>query len=232
MKRQRIGRVATWILVMTIAIVIAPSAALASANDAAATRAYIQADYRLVQTAVGHAREIEAVLHGVLARVRSECPMAAASSPQDPESTQLSNEVIGAMVTAAVRLDVAAGRRFVREAGRLSWSDRALTRSVRLYAGKVATLDALAPPNLCGDVRSWATGGFKALPASTVAFAPRFMEAWVAPGELPPAVARYEGAEDRQLANRTKRLEERFSELEAKEVETWGSIMDALGLWP
>jgi len=220
-------------LLATIAVVaVAPSAALASGNDATATRAYIQADYRLVQTAVGHTRKIEAALHGVLARVRSECPMAAASSPQDPESTQLSNEVIGAMVTAAVALDRPAGREFVREAGRLSWSNRGLTKSVHLYAGKVATLVALRPPNLCGDVRSWAAGGFRALPASTVAFAPRFMEAWVAPGELPPALARYESAEDRQLANRTKRLEERFSELEAKEVETWGSIMDALGLWP
>ena len=65
-----------------------------------------------------------------------------------------------------------------------------------------------------------------------MAFAPRFMEAWVAPGELPPALARYESAEDRQLANRTKHMEERFSELEAKEVETWGSIMNALDLWP
>lgn len=38
--------------------------------------------------------------------------------------------------------------------------------------------------------------------------------------------------EDRQLARRTSRLEERFSELEAREVETWGQIMDTLALWP
>ena len=220
------------LLATLIALALPSPAALAAGGDAASTRAYLRANYSLVQAAVSRTRPIEAALHGVLTRVRNECPNAAGGSPQDPESTQLSNEVIGALVTAAVALDPGAGRRFAGEAGHVSWSDHALTAAVRSYARKVATVVALAPPNLCADVRSWAATGFRTLPASTAAFAPRFMEAWVAPGELPPALARYETPEDRQLAKRTRRMEERFSELEAKEVETWGDIMNALDLWP
>jgi hypothetical protein len=113
--------------------------------------------------------------------------------------TQLSNEVIGALVTAAVGLDRLAGRRFVSAAAHLSWGDRGLTSAVRSYVGKVRVLVALAPPKLCGDLRSWAASGFRAVPANTISLAPSFMSVWVAPGELPAALARHETPEDRWL---------------------------------
>src|SRR5580700_3312189 len=174
-------------LVATLAVVaLIPASALAGAGDVAVTRAYIQANYRLVQATASRIGPIEGALRGVVRRVRSECPLAAANSPQDADSEQLSNEVIGTMVTAAVPLveEVPAARAFVRTAGRLTWSDRALTRTVHAYAGKAQRLAALAPPTLCSDVRSWAASGFRTLPASTVVFAPRFMSIWIAPGEL------------------------------------------------
>jgi hypothetical protein len=78
-----------------MAVMLAPTTALAAPSDIAATRAYVQANYRLVQAAVSKIGPIEATLRGVLSKVRRECPMAAAGSPQDPNSEQLSNEVIG-----------------------------------------------------------------------------------------------------------------------------------------
>jgi hypothetical protein len=224
--------IAVLLLSTMTGVAVAPASAIAGQGDLAATQAYIQANYRLVQAAASRIHRIEAALHRVLAQVRSECPMAAANSPQDPESTQLSNEVIGAMVTAAVALDRPAGREFVSAAGRLTWSNGTLTRTVHAYVGKVRTLVALAQPRLCGDVESWAASGFRTLPASTISFAPRFMFAWVAPGELPAALAPYETPEDRRIVHRTSHLEEQFTELEAREVETWGQIMNALDLWP
>jgi hypothetical protein len=215
-----------------LGVALLPTSALAARGNGASTKAYIQANYRLVQAAVSRTHPIEAALHGVLSDVRGECPMAAAGSPQDADSEQLSNEVIGALAIAAVALDRSAGRQFASAARGLTWSDPALTRTIHAYVGKVTTLIGLAPPTLCSDVKSWAASAFLALPASTISFAPRFMSAWVAPGELPAALAPYETPEDRQLARRTSRLEERFSELEAREVETWGQIMDTLALWP
>jgi hypothetical protein len=220
------------LLIAVSAVTLVPASAPAVQGDAAATRAYIQADYRLVRTGVSAIPRIEATLHKVLAGVRAECPMAAAGSPQNPQSTQLSDEVIGDMVLSVVALDRPAGRAFVNDAGHLAWSDRALTRTIQSYVGKVKVLVAMPHPKLCSDVKSWAATGFTTLPASTLVFSPRFMSAWVALGELPAGLARYATPEDRTLFVRTRRLEEQFTDLEAREVETYAQIMNPLGLSP
>ncbi len=208
------------------------SAKVASASDATATKAYLQANYRLVATTNAKIPQIEATLHGVLTRVRRECPLAAANSPEDADSEQLSNEVIGAMVTAVVALDRPAGTEFVKAATGLSWSNGPLTHTIRSYVGKVKTLVALPEPNLCSDIASWAASGYQTLPASTLAFSPRFMSVWVAPGELPAGLGRYETAAERPLVARTHDLEEVFTELEARAVTTWAAIMNTLELQP
>jgi hypothetical protein len=221
-------------LLATLAVVaLSPAHALAGSSDVGSTRAYIQANYRLVQATASKIVPIESTLRSVRSRILRECPMAAAGSPQDTRSEQLSNEVIGAMVTGAVHLvELPATRAFVRVAESLKWSDRALTSAVHAYVGKARGLAALAPPKLCSDVESWAAGGFRTLPPSTVVFAPRFMSLWIAPGELPAALARYETAEERPLLRRTNQLEKEFTEMEARAVETWSEIMTGLELLP
>jgi hypothetical protein len=219
-------------LAALIGLALTVAAAPAAGSDAGATHAYLQADYQLVRAGTTKIPRVEATLKGVLGRVRRECPGAAAGSPQNPQSTELSNEVIGSMVTAVVHLDLPAGRAFVRAVRPLRWTNGALTRQIQTYAGHVNTLVGMAEPHLCADVRAWASSGFAALAPSTLAFAPRFMDAWVALGELPPALRRYEAAADRGLAATTERLEATFTDVEARNVSTWGAIMSALGLWP
>ena len=222
------------LLATLTAAMLAPAGALAGQGDVAATREYIQANYRLMRLAVSEIRPIEATLRDVSAQIGRECPMAAAESPQDPDSEQLSNEVIGAMVTAAVHLvEKPASLEFVRTAERLSWSDGALTHAVHAYVTKAKGLVALAQPTLCADIGSWAASGFQTLPASTVSFAPRFMSLWIAPGELPAALAKYETPAEQPLLRRTNQLERKFTEMEAGAgVETWAGIMNELGLHP
>jgi hypothetical protein len=65
-----------------------------------------------------------------------------------------------------------------------------------------------------------------------VAFAARIMSAWVAAGELPAALAPYETPAEQSILRRTGRLESELTELEAREVETYGQIMNALALSP
>jgi hypothetical protein len=215
---------------MPVALAAAPATALA--DDAAATTAYLEADHRLVQVGVTSIPRVEAALRGVLADVRARCPLAAAGSPQNPQSTELSDELIGAMVLAVVALNRPAGRAFVHSVEHLAWSDRSLTRQLHTYIEHVRALLALARPDLCGDVRAWAANGFHTLPPSTLAFSPRFMDAWVGLGELPAALARFVAPAQRALFAQTRRLEERFTDLEAREVETYSAIMSALSLWP
>lgn len=212
-------------------LALAPPVALAASGEASA-QAYEQANYALVRVARSHLATSEAGPLQVLAQVRRECPAAGAGSPQDSESTQMSDEVIGAMVISAAKPDVAAIRAFVQTVAGLSFGDRALSSAVRAYARNLKTVIGLRAPDLCGDVRAWASGGYRSLPASTVAFVGRFMPAWVAIGYQPALLARYEGSAARALVHRAAPLEEQLSEGEARAVEHWGDIMNALELWP
>jgi len=230
MTRSRLLVVPSLVAVTSIAATAA--CALASPADVASTRTYIQANYALVQAGAKRIPVFETALRGVVHRIRLECPGAAATSPQDAESTQLSDEVIGAMVLAAAHADLPAIHAFIRVAGRLRWSDRALTSAVHGYVSQLEAGSALAAPNVCGDIKAWAASGFHTLPASTVQFDRVFMPNWVALGELPARLAAYESPAVRALLNRSNQLEVRLTDFEAAAVETWGEIMNELVLNP
>lgn len=221
-----------FVLLGVFAVLASGPAPASAASNSVATSAYVQANYALVRVARSHLAASEAGPLHVLSQVRQECPNAGAGSPQDPESTQMSNEVIGAMVIAAAKPDLQAIRTFVHAAAGLSWSDSALTHTVRAYVNDAKTIASLPAPNLCADVKAWAADGYTSLPSSTVAFVGKFMPAWVALGLLPPALGRYESAADRALAGSTTPLERQLSEGEARAVEHWGAIMNTLALWP
>jgi hypothetical protein len=210
----------------------APSGAVAASGDAAATQAYVRANYSALRVAISRLAAAEAAPLHVLAQVRGECPGAGARSPQNGESTQMSDEVIGAMVLGAAQPYREAIATYLAAVARLRWSDPGLTRAIRAYAADWKTLLALPAPNLCADVRAWAADGFHALPASTVTFVAKFMLAWVGAGFLPAQLGRYESAATKALAARSERLEEQVSDAEARAVEPWGRIMDALEIWP
>jgi hypothetical protein len=209
---------------------VAPQAA--SASNAGATQAYVQANLALVRLAKANLGASEAGPVKVLAQVRRECPGVGAGSPQDTESTQLSNEVIGAIVLAGARPDLQAIRTFVKAAGGLSWSSGSLTSSIRRYVAKLKTILSLPAPNLCADVKAWAAGGFRSLPASTVSFVAKFLPAWVALGYLPSQLSAFESGGSRALAADAKPLEQQLTEGEARAVEHYGQIMNELTIWP
>ncbi len=215
---------------LLMGLVSAP--ALASSADVSATRTYAQANYQLVQYGANRLGTAQKLIDGVLYKTKALCPKAAFNSPQNPESTQLSNEVIGAMVLAALHAAAPEINAYLRVAERSRWSNHALTRKIHEYAGKLKTISRLAPPNLCGDVKAWAASGFRTLPASTVRFDQQFMPNWVALGEVPAPLKHYAGSNERALLKRTNALELRITDFEAGAVETWGDIMEALGLYP
>lgn len=220
------------VLVALAGLATGPLAIPAAASDASATQAYLNADYALVRVADSHIRTSEAAPLEILANVKRQCPNAGAGSPQDPESTQMSNEVIGAMVLSAAQPDRQAIATFVRAVSGLSWGERSLTSAIHSYASKLHTALSLQVPDLCAQTRAWAAGGFQAAPAPTAAFDAKFMPAWVALGQQPAGLGRSESPATRALAHRAERLEEALSEAEARAVEHWGKIMNALNLWP
>jgi hypothetical protein len=220
----------TILAAVTGGVLAMPAPALASAGNAAATQAYIRANYALVHAAAANIHRSEAALTGVVAQVRSECPNAAEGSPQDHDSEQLSDEVVGAIVVAGVKPSLAAIHSFTRSAGSLHWSSHGLTSAVRAYIDKLETLSTLTPPNLCGDVKAWVASGYQTLPASTVRFDAQYTPVWVALGELPATLSRFEGPQERGLISVVNRLENQITEYEARAVERYAEILDALEL--
>ena len=212
--------------------VLRGSAAYAQSRDEAATSAYVQADFRLMRSAVSRIPEAQAAINGVLRAVRADCPRAAGGSPQNAMSTQLSDEVIGAMVMSVVTPGLPLAKPFVRATEHLRWRSPSLTHEVGEYVDHVRTLTRLAPPDPCSDIRAWAASGFQTLPTSTESFDRVFMPAWVAAGDLPPGLARLEDRQTRLLARRAAALEATYLDFEARQVEVWGRIMNALELWP
>jgi hypothetical protein len=209
-----------------------PASAPASSADIAATQAYLQANYALVRVARSHLKASEDAPLMTLAQVKRECPLAGEGSPQDPESTQMSDEVIGAMVIGAGNPDRPAIKTFISSVANLSWSNHRLTSAIRAYTSKLKTLLSLSAPNLCGDVRAWAANGYHSLPASTVAFVGKFMPAWVALGYVPGQLTPYESSAATTLVDHAAGLEQQLTEGEARAVEHWGDIMNELVLNP
>lgn len=209
---------------------LAPAAAQAS--DASVTEAYLRANYALVNAGHAHLGSSIAGYKSVLSTVKRDCPRAASGSPQNPESTELSNEVIGAMVLSAGKPDRPAVRSFLSAVSGLRWSSASVTRAVAGYAAMLRKLYALAVPNVCRDVAAWASNHFTSTAPSTVSFVKVFYPNWVALGLLPPGLSRFESAQGRSLARRSSRFEYQITNVEAEAVETWGEIMDDLLLNP
>lgn len=208
---------------------VLPSPALA-ASDAASTEAYVRANYELVST--GH-RLIPTAHARILAlrqRLRSECPAVVAGSPQNEDSEKLTWELIGAMTIAGYQPGLAAATKFARAVSTLSWSDASLTRAVRRYTRQGLAEVRTPPPDVCGDLRAWKASGYKTLPESTVRFRKTFYENYVGVGFMPRQLARFVPSSQKALVQRARHYEEALAEFEAHEVETFGEIIDSLGL--
>jgi len=233
------GKALISILVTLLTLAVAPTTALAKSgtkpkkSDIAATGAYIQADYTLVHTARINMKTGEAALEELRSKLGAECPRAAAASPENEAAEKLSNEVIGAMSVVFIRSDVQAVGNFAETAGRLHWSNPKLTRRVASYAAKLKALTVLVMPDVCGDVRAWATSGYRTLPASTTQFDRQFSAEDVGIGEVPARLlAPYEHPSERATLARTTQFESELVDAEARAVEPWSKILDALKLQP
>lgn len=207
-------------------------AAGAQASDSSATSAYLRANFALVAAGHAHIGASVAGYRSVLGEVKRDCPKAAEASPQNPESTDLSNEVIGAMVLNAGKPDRPAIKAYLNAVAGLRWSSSKVTGAVAGYARMLRKLYALSTPDLCGDIAAWKATGFKSLPSSTLSFVNVFYPNWVALGLLPNGLARFEDAQDKQLARGSARFEYQLTNVEAQAVETWGEIMNELVLNP
>jgi hypothetical protein len=220
-------------LTLAAALAVAPSAALAKSGDAAATRAYVRANYALVRAARSNLATGEAALKDLVRQITGQCPLAAAGSPENHDSEQLSNEVVGAMTIVAYHPDAAAMDAFAHAVRGLHWSNHGLTHIVHTYATQLVGLATLAIPEVCGDVEAWVANGYQTLPASTLQFDQLYYADDIEAEEVPlRLLAPYESAAEASLVHRTKQLEAPLAQAEANAVADYTKILDTLKLNP
>jgi hypothetical protein len=228
------GKRCVLLLIALLALVAAPSSALAGSGNAASTQTYVQANLKLVQSGVAKLGQGRAALQSARRRIEGECKNAAFDSPQNPQSTELSNEIIGAIVLPTLQTGKPDLEKFISAAGGLRWSNSKLTNAIRIYVGKLKVMATLAPPDVCADVRAWVASGYQTLTPSTIAFDKQFMPNWVAVGETPTSLLTpFAASGQRAALRRTMQLENQLIEFEAIDgVNTWDAVMESLGLSP
>jgi hypothetical protein len=201
------------------------------AGDVAATRAYIEADYRLARAGRD---DLSMSLTGVRAFVRrtvTECPLAGEGSYGNHAANLIAEEVLGAIEIVAYHPDGRPIRAATTAFKRLRWSNGELTRRVHALAVKLESLVAMTPANICADVRAYAATGFGAAPETTVGFLKLFGAANVEPEEVPARLLKpYEGPRQVKQMRAIGRLESVAAEWEAHAVEQWMQVMRGLDL--
>jgi hypothetical protein len=218
------------IVVGVLFVGLTPANAAAAPRDVASTHAYLVAGYAALHAVVGKWSAVEADLDKLNLRFRAECPKVGAGGPQSEEEQRLSYEVAGALWATGYHTDASIIRTFAKAVRPLRWTNPATNRSARKFITGLQEMSALSVPDLCGDVRAWSAGGFKAVSSNTERF-DRHVEA-IEVKQIPRRLlAKYLQPSDRGLLKRVERLYTRFSELEFKTgQDSWDTLLETLAL--
>ncbi len=221
------------VLLAGIALAVAPPAASAKSGDVATTQALARATDTLVRAARPDIGRALAAVKSFANQTAAQCPQVAKGSPQDHDSEQLDNEVVGAMTAVGYRTAAAPIATFAHAVGGLHWSNRRLTHAVRTFATKLKGLSTLAVPNLCADIGGWVSSGYATLPASTTQFDQRY-SAVDPEAEESPRIIRlatpYATPSDVPVLHRVERFEAQLAEAEATGVAYYTHLMNSLEL--
>jgi hypothetical protein len=224
-----LGR-STIIITAVLALGVAPAGALASSGNAAATHAYIEANFKLTRAAEASVAPVQAKIVALDKRLGQECPKVGKGGPENEESQKVSHEAVAALWSLSYGADVVPIRAFAKTVTSLHWSNPSLTRIARHYASTLEGLAALPLPDLCGNVREWAASDFRTIPAATLQLYERAesLEGHTIPTKL---LAPYERPSDRGIVAQTTRLETRLERTETVVgFNDWDMLLETLGL--
>ncbi|HEY8303479.1 MAG TPA: hypothetical protein VIG42_02705 [Solirubrobacteraceae bacterium] len=204
--------------------------AAATPQDVASTHAYLVAGYAALHATVTTWPTVEANIHKLDRKFKTECPNVGAGSPQNNEEQQLAYETAGALWATGYRTDAKIVQRFVKAVSPLRWSNPTINRDAQRFVKGMREMTLLKVPDLCGDVRTWSAGGFGAVTAATKQYV-RHVEA-IEVKEIPRGLLRpYVQPTDKGLVATDERLALRFEELEVgRGMEDWDMLLETLAL--
>jgi hypothetical protein len=226
-------RGAILVLLAGLMLGLVPGSALASSRDVATTSALARATDALVRAANPDVSRGLAAAKRYAGQIASQCPAAAAGSPQNHEAEQLDDEVIGAMTTVGYRVAAEPVATFAHRVRGLHWSNHRLTQAVKRFTTKLAGLTRLATPDVCADLRAWAASGYQTVPASTVAFDQHYYAVDPEAEEVPLIISLatpYATPADFSVLRHVERLETKLGEAEAAAVESYSRLIISLEL--
>jgi hypothetical protein len=217
-------------LAAVLTVGLTPTGAAAAPRDVSSTHAYLVAGYAALHSVVTKWSSVEADIHKLDLKFHAECPDVGAGSPQSEEEQKLSYEVAGALWATGYHTDAKVVQAFVKAVKPLRWSNPAITRSAHKFTEGLLEMTALPIPDLCGDVRSWGAGGFKAVTANTQQFDQRVeaIEVKEVPRRL---LAPFVQPSDKALRATDERLATKFEELEFQRgQDDWNTLLETLAL--
>ncbi|MHB8234079.1 MAG: hypothetical protein ACYDHT_05430 [Solirubrobacteraceae bacterium] len=105
-------------------------------------------------------------------QIAGECPGILLAAPTGSDKSTLSVELeLSILLAVYVPLhEPISGFTSAMVDDRLRWHDKTLQRLVYAYVREQAGVLALHPPNFCDEARTWAGGGYAALPAGVKRF--------------------------------------------------------------
>ncbi|HEY3866683.1 MAG TPA: hypothetical protein VGL54_11445 [Solirubrobacteraceae bacterium] len=220
----------TIIIAAVLALGVAPAGAGASSRNAAATHAYIEANYKLARAAEASVAPAQAKVEALDEQLGRECPKVGKGGPEDEESGKISHEATEALWSISYGTGSDSIQAFAKTVSTLKWSNPNLTSIARHYAKTLEGLAALPLPNLCENVREWATSDFKTIPATTLQLDAQAeaLEGHTIPAKL---LAPYERPSDRSIVAQTARLETKLERTETVVgFSDWDMLLETLGL--
>jgi hypothetical protein len=215
-----------------LALATAPSPALASSRDVAATHTAIVAGYALARASVATINVAQAKIESFDRKLAAECPGVGTGTPENEASQPMSHEVAVALWSIAYGSAASPIKRFATAMRPLRWTSARINRVARSLVANLTALATIPLPDLCGDVRAWKASAFTTVPPHVLQLVRR-VESLEVP-EIPwKLLVPYMRGDDARRVVYIKRAERKIAEAEfVKGQSDWYQVLKTLGLPP
>ncbi|HEY1688092.1 MAG TPA: hypothetical protein VGF95_04435 [Solirubrobacteraceae bacterium] len=202
----------------------------ATQRDISATRAYVVANYALAKASEARVELVKKKITGFKQALEGECLHVGKGSPQNSKGYKLSYELAGSIDAISYSTDAAPIRKFDLAVKGLRWSNATTTRLAHTYATDLSELSALKLPSVCSDVRAWVASDYQTVPEDTLKY-DQHVEAIQLQGVPEQLLTPYLEADDRAIAQRTEKLEEKLLKTEENVgYNDWFALLKATSL--
>jgi len=215
-----------------LALATAPSPALASSRDVAATHTAIVAGYALARAGVATINVAQAKIESFDRKLAAECPGVGTGTPENEASQPMSHEVAVALWSIAYGSAAAPIKKFATAMRPLRWTSARINRVARSLVANLTALATIPLPDLCADVRAWKASAFTTVPPHVLELVRR-VESLEVPEITWKLLAPYMRGDDARRVAYIKRAERKIAEAEfVKGQSDWYQVLKTLGLPP